>query len=128
MSLFGRKSRVPEELRVSQVRFLGSQDGLPETELKVQLSQLFEKEAKIQRGYLARVAYGVDEMAVALCVRMDSGAEARIAERVGQVFASMFGKHEHLDIIYLNDLQETELTEHCQPFYSMGMSQPFVDQ
>jgi len=30
----------------------------------------------------------------------------------------MFGKHEHLDIIFLNDAQEVELRKYYQPFYN----------
>jgi hypothetical protein len=119
MSLFGRKVKKPEQLRVSHVKFLGSQDGSPEIELKAQLYQLFAKDVKIQRGYLARVAYGGDERSVALCVRMESDPDPALAQHVMQVFASMFGKREHLDIIFLNDAQEAELVKCCQPFYGV---------
>lgn len=64
----------------------------------------------MQRAYLARVACGSGDNAVALCLRLESaGPDPAIAQQVRQVFAAMFGKHEHMDVIFLSDKQEAEL-------------------
>lgn len=55
--------------------------------------------------------------AVALCLRARFGPERSLAESGGRIFASMFGSHEHLDIIFLTEVQEAELATVCKPFF-----------
>jgi len=40
-----------------------------------------------------------------------------VVEKIGKIFASMFGSHEHLDIIFLDGQQEHELAKVCSPFF-----------
>jgi hypothetical protein len=54
---------------------------------------------------------------VALCVRGQPGQNRMFAERVGRVFAAIFGSHEHLDVIWLTPEQEISLAKVCRPFY-----------
>jgi len=56
---------------------------------------------------------------VALCVHGQSGQNRMFAEQVGKVFGSIFGSHEHLDIIWLMPEQETELARVCRPFFKI---------
>jgi hypothetical protein len=96
---------------------LREQDGSPERELKNQLIELFRREEGIEAAYLAQVAYTDDgENAVSLCLRADRPNHEVMAE-IGQVFSSMFAAHEHLDILFLDDGQEAELTKCCAPFW-----------
>ncbi len=121
MSRFNSKfKKKPEEFQVAQLRFLGEQDGPPERELKCRLSEFFERDENINTAYLARVAYGGESFAVALCLRARSGPEPALAENVGKIFAFTFGSHENLDIILLTETQEAEMLRVCEPFFERG--------
>jgi hypothetical protein len=125
MSQFNPTSKKdPEEFQVPQVRFLGEQDGAPERELKCRLSQFFQSDQSVTTAFLARVAYGGESFAVALCLRAQLGPDRGLAEKVGKIFASMFGGHEHLDIIFLSEMQEAELARICKPFFQAGGKEP----
>jgi|HubBroStandDraft_3_1064219.scaffolds.fasta_scaffold175947_2 hypothetical protein len=109
------------QIRIQQIYFLGEQDGSPERELKEQLAALFGRAQWVRTAYLARVTYEkMGRVNVALCVRGQPGQGRVFAERVGSIFASIFGSHEHLDIIWLVPEQEAALMQVCQPFFQAG--------
>lgn len=115
--MFWRKRKAPHEIRRQPIiRFLGEQDGDPERHLKAALIETFGEYPKLERAYLARVAYGESEaFEVALCL---SGDEDRaLVETVGARFSEIFAGAEHLDILFLNQRQESELRRVCEPFY-----------
>jgi SseB protein C-terminal domain len=121
MSWFNSKSKQhPQEFEVRRLRFLGEQDGPPERELMSDLADLFRRGQNIKTAYLAQVAYGEKSFAVALCLRSQFGLDGGLAEKVGEIFASMFGPNEHLDIIFLTEAQEPELALVCKPFFRAG--------
>jgi hypothetical protein len=119
MSWFNPKSKKhPEEIQVPKIRFLGEQDGVPERELKTRLVEFFQRDQSVVKAYLARVAYDErSRVAVALCLRTQFGPDRGVAEKVGKIFASMFGAHEHLDIMFLGDDDEFKLAKVCSPFF-----------
>jgi hypothetical protein len=105
-------------MTVQTASLLGEQDGSPEQELKEKLVVLFGQLRLVTIAYLAVVRYGDTASAnVALCVRGQPGQNRMFAERVGSVFGSIFGSHEHLDVIWLTPEQETSLAKVCRPFY-----------
>jgi len=125
MSRFNSTSKKnPEEFRVPQLRFLGEQDGPPERELKFRLAQFFQSDQSVTTAYLARVTYGGESFAVALCLRVRFAFEGALIEELGKIFASIFGSHEHLDIIFLSETQEVELAIVCKPFFQVGNREP----
>jgi SseB protein C-terminal domain len=125
MSRFNSTSKKnPEEFRVPQLQFLGEQDGPPERELKFRLAQFFQSDQSVTTAYLARVAYGGESFAVALCLRARFGFDRGLAEELGKIFASIFGSHEHLDIIFLSEAQQSELAIVCKPFFQVGEKEP----
>jgi hypothetical protein len=71
----------------------------------------------VARATLARVRVE-GELGVALCVRSINGADPALVRDIGEIFAAIFGSHEHLDIVFLNDAQEESLSVVCQPFFS----------
>ena len=119
MSWFKSKStKHPEEIQVPKLRFLGEQDGEPERELKDRLIEFFQCDQTISRAYLVRVAYSdVSAPVVGLCLHSEFGPDRGVVNKIGKIFASMFGSHEHLDIIFLDDKQEYELAKVCSPFF-----------
>jgi hypothetical protein len=119
MSWFQPKPKKhSEQFHVPKLCFLGEQDGLPERELKCCLIEFFQRDLSIVTAYLAQLAYGDQSpMTVTLCLRTQFGFDPGIAEKVGRIFASMFGEQEHMDIIFLDDQQECELSKVCSPFF-----------
>ncbi len=115
MKFFGKGRRSPETRTEKKVRFLCEQDGTPERKLKELLAPELISSG-VERAYLARVEYGRStEYEVALCLRAreDPSLVARIAEQ----FATLFGRHAHMDILFLDDSQEAEVTAVCTPFF-----------
>lgn len=83
----------PRAIYVPQVRFIGEQDGPAERELKQRLAEFFRGHQSVKAAYLARVSYGdAGPVSVALCLRTQLGPDSGIAEKVGRIFASMFGR------------------------------------
>jgi hypothetical protein len=100
------------------VRFLGEHDAPPERELKVALSGEFAHTPGVRSAYLARVRYGAESAEngadVALCIRSSAPEDAAFTGRVGRVYG---GRRTHLDVLFLSDEQEVELSAVCVPFY-----------
>ena len=108
--------RHPQEIRVSQVQFLGEQDGCPEGLLKKQLTEFFRRDRSVHRAYLAKVSLE-GQGSVALCLKTQFGADRGLAEKIAGIFGMIFNAHEHLDIIFLSDEQESELAKVCSAFF-----------
>ncbi len=119
MAFWSRRVRRPESFVAPAIRFFGPQDGPPERELKAALAEEFMADPSVERAYLARVCYAdPDAFEVALCIRAPEDQE--LVRRVGAVFARTFGRHEHLDTVFLTEALERELRTVCQPFYTSG--------
>jgi hypothetical protein len=108
-----------EQFNAPKLTFLCEQDGEIERKLKSQLVVFLSDKPNLIRAYLARVDYG-DPKAynVALCLRCLHGEDKSLLSDIGQIFASVFGRNVHLDILFLHDGNENELSAVCKPFYS----------
>jgi hypothetical protein len=112
------QKRPPKEMRVLDLCFIGEQDGPPERVLKERLIDFFKRDQSVQQAYLAKVNFGHNNpISVALCLRTQFGTDKGMVEKVGTIFASVFGAKEHLDIVFLDDNQEASLVKVCQPFF-----------
>jgi hypothetical protein len=121
MSFLNPSRKKSEEVRVHEIRFLGEQDGPPERLLKDRLADFFRRDGSVSRAYLARVDFGEGkEASVVLALRTQFGPDKGMVEKVGTIFADVFNAKEHLDIMFLTDTQEAELTKACQPFFEQG--------
>lgn len=107
--------RPLDQRQVQTLVFLGEQDGPPERELKNQLVAVVLGGSQIQRAYLARIEAD-GERCVALCLR--GPADMEIVRQVFGVFGGIFGAHEHLDTLFLDESEEHDLRRVCAPFYS----------
>jgi hypothetical protein len=103
------------EGRVGRLAFLFEQSGPAEQDLQNRLIAAVLIGSPIARAYLARVEADA-ESGVALCLRAKD-ADANIVRKVAEVFAGLFGSHEHLDVVFLTDSQELELRRVCAPFW-----------
>jgi hypothetical protein len=68
-------------------------------------------------GYLARVAFeSASDEVIALCILAQQPQDSLLRE-IGAVFASLFGRDQHLDILFVDPDQERELARVCVPFF-----------
>jgi hypothetical protein len=119
MKMSNPPPKEPRAIRVPGVRFLREQDGKPERVLKDRLVESFKQREEIQRAYLAQISSG-DQAGVALCIRTRHGPDPSIVREAGVIFAGIFVKQEHLDILFLNEAQESALKSVCTPFYAVS--------
>jgi len=113
--------KPPQAHTVPKVRFLCEQKGPSETLLTTKLSQAFAAGGLVERAYLVRVSLGNDPAAVnvVLAIRAKRGGEEReLLAIASAAFASIFGSHEHLDILFVREDQERAIREVCLAFYS----------
>jgi len=110
-----------ESIQGANLQFDGEQDGVPERELKSRLSKLFMHRGAVRRAYLAKVRYGESSSGVALCLSSDLDSAGETVENVASIFAEMFGTHEHLDILFLSNEQEAELSSRCAAFFDSSL-------
>jgi hypothetical protein len=99
---------------------LGEQDGIPERILKSRLLEYFKQRVGIRDAYLAQISAS-DRSSVALCLKTDHGPDHDLVRDIGAIFAAIFGKHEHLDILFLSETQDSELRRVCAPFYKSAI-------
>lgn len=116
MTLPDPSSKEPRAVHVPGVRFLREQDGNPERLLKSRLLESFKQCAGVLHAYLAQISSG-DQLGVALCLKTAHGPDPNLVREIGAVFAGIFGGHQHLDILFLNETQESALRRVCAPFY-----------
>jgi hypothetical protein len=111
--------KEPREIHVTSVQFLREQDGKPEQILKSRLIESFKRHSDVQRAYLAQVSSG-RQQSVALCLKTGHGPDPNLVREIGAIFAAIFVRQQHLDILFLNEPQESELTSVCTPFFAVS--------
>jgi hypothetical protein len=120
MTVPDSSSKKPRAMPVSGIQFLRGQDGKPERLLKVRLVESFRRCDEVQRAYLAQISNG-NQSGVALCLRTRHGPDPNTVREVGAIFAALFARQEHLDILFLNEAQESALRNVCNPFYEISV-------
>jgi len=118
-----KRSQVPQWLTPSTTRFVGEQDGPPERDLKASFAEFFASTPVVERAYLARAEHGDGTgVHVTLAIRCSCGEDPSLMPKLAKIFASMFGSHEHLDMMFISEDQEQELRVVCTPFYPAGLN------
>lgn len=106
-----------QEIHAPSVRFLGEQDGAPERLLKSRLVEAFSRHTDVRRAYLAQINVG-DGVGVGLCISTVGDADPSLVREISAIFASIFGAHEYLDILFVSEEQEAALERVCPRFFS----------
>ena len=107
-----------EEICASEIYFVGEQDGRSERLLKDKLTDFFRRDESVNKAYLAKVNFAEDKNAsVVLGLQTQFGPDKGMVAKIGAIFALVFNAEEHLDILFLTDSQEIELTKVCRPFF-----------
>jgi hypothetical protein len=111
--------REPQQMKVQGLRFVREHDGEPERILKGRLIEAFRQRADVQRAYLAHIINS-DQSGVALCLKTEQNRpDLNLIKEVGSIFAAQFARQMHLDILFLNESQESALRSVCVPFYAL---------
>jgi hypothetical protein len=118
MRWFGKQSTRPQLLNVSQVTFLGEQDGEVEKEFKQRLLDSFASSTTLHQAYLVRATYGDSpEVRVVLALDANPGEHVVLREWARKIFAEMFSSAVSLDILFLNQEQKEMISPVAKPFY-----------
>ena len=103
-----------------KIDFLAEQDGDSEREFKRSVKQFLKQLEEPVRAYLCTVSYAggesSDSFNVALCLASSTEAREVMREEAASIFRRMFGPHEHLDIIFVDDAEEARLKKLSKPF------------
>ncbi|MCC7015552.1 MAG: enhanced serine sensitivity protein SseB C-terminal domain-containing protein [Planctomycetes bacterium] len=114
------KSKRSEPLQLelgARLEFVELQRGATEERLMRSLVQLFRSQPGVRRAYLARVRYATGRSSeVALCLVGDESDA--LHESIGRLFWAMFEQGEHLDVLFVDEREESELRAVCEPFHT----------
>jgi hypothetical protein len=111
---------------IKKIRCISEQDGDIERKFKSAVVGTLQRLQIEVRAYLVRVCYDedVDAFNVAVCYKIgkEKMSEMLLVE-TANIFKKMFGSKEHIDILFLDHVQEEVLREICCPFYTSPMFQ-----
>ena len=104
------------EIRVEPtVRFLAAQEGQAAVELKAALLSVLQNHP-VRRAFLAQIDFGEGSTpSVALCLSADDSKT--IVRAVQDEVRRLLHSSQHLDICFLSEQQESEVSRVCHPFY-----------
>ena len=107
-----------QELNPTNVTFIAQQDGEVEKEFTSKVNVFFEEANANLTAYLCRVHYGdPKQVSVAVCLASSTSEQVEIVEGISGIFREMFGQHEHVDIMFIGEEQQTLISKVCAPFY-----------
>lgn len=111
---------MPSALKTAKIQFLGEQDGLPERELKRALMGcLASCGSQVAVAYLMRVSYvETPGVQIALCMRVEESDCAELMSCIGNVFRRLFGATQHMDILFLSEVQHEAIDKVAEAFYT----------
>jgi hypothetical protein len=108
-----------DEFATPDITFLGEQDGTAERRLKEALGVLLGLDRSVIRAYLARVLYDGKASGVMLALLTDDEEDsAKLVAQAGKTFAALFNTRENLDVIFLCEEKDAEISKVCPPFYA----------
>jgi hypothetical protein len=100
------------------IRFVGEQDGPSEHDFKRDISILLGTRKDVRSAYLAIADYSDGlPLKVVLCLRLEKGEDKKLLRQVNKIFAKMFSHTESLDVLFLDEAEESCLKRICLPFY-----------
>lgn len=106
-----------EELSANEINFVGQQDGDVERGFTTRVAHLLNQSGQGEVGYLCRVHYGdPNDISIAVCIATSGKPNSTTLDGIASIFRDMFGTHEHLDMLFVNEEQESRLRAVCKPF------------
>ena len=117
-SFLHAQSRPIETRQETVIEYLGEKTGPVEDNLKKNLVAVLEKNADVQRAYLAIISTdGRKSWSVALCLSSKKNDE-KLIQQLGAVFTGIFGKDQFLDMMFLTADAEQQVQKVCPAFYT----------
>jgi hypothetical protein len=113
----GDEWETVNELKATDIRFLGDLNGEKENLFKERLVEFFKSDHSVERAYLARIigqnlpANGV------LCLKRRLGYDKNIRRSIGGIFSDVFSIQDNFNIILLTEKQEAALSNNCHVFF-----------
>ena len=108
-----------DEFATPDITFLGEQDGPAERRLKEALGVVLGLDRSVIRAYLARVLYDGKASGVMLALLTDDGEDSeKLVAQAGKAFAALINTRENLDVIFLSEEKDAEISKVCPPFYA----------
>jgi hypothetical protein len=106
------------EVHVNSLRFVAEQDGAPERDLKTRWFPILAAHPEVIRAYLAVAEYEAQPGSnVVLCIRSDDPPNMHFIDELRAPFAAIFSRDAHLDVAFVGDAKENEVTRVCRPFW-----------
>jgi len=107
-----------QPFRTQGVLFLGEQDGPSERTLKSELLNCFNNDEVIKNAYLVRVSLKeTPSVGVALCLYPDNESRDSLLQCIAGSFKKIFHATVHMDILFLNDAQKSDIDRVAKPFF-----------
>lgn len=118
MRWFRQRRIRPQVIHVSQVSFLGEQDGEIEKKFKQRLLDCLATSTTLHQAYLVRATYG-DSPQVQVVLALDANPDGHVVlrERAHKIFFEMFSSAQSLDILFLSEEQKEMISRVAKPFY-----------
>jgi hypothetical protein len=111
-------NRLPTQFTAKEIRFLAEQDGPSERILKSNLCRFFESQSWAQAGYLVLADFGEGTaQTVALCVKGEPPDRSATVSHIQSIFSTIFNTSQHMDVLFLTEPSEKELSLICHPFF-----------
>lgn len=105
-------------INIGRIKFLSEQNGPYEERLKERLRSMFDRIGGVAKAYLVRVSYaGGFDFGVVLATNADAKKIETIVPHISKLFSTIFSADQCLDIVLLNEVDETEAALVCKPFY-----------
>lgn len=106
------------QFTAKQIRFLAEQDGPSERILKSNLVSFLTSQCWVQAAYLVRADFGEETaQTVALCVKGEPPDRSATVSQIQSIFSAIFNTSQHMDILFLTQPSEKELSLICRPFF-----------
>ena len=105
--------------RARDVQYIGPKTGAFESDFMISQSAMYADFSKVERAYLIQAKYSDDgETFVVLVITPMNAESDELVERIKDDLYEVAGGKPPLDILFVNEDNESELTDIAEPFYS----------
>ncbi len=111
---------LKEHSLMGNLKIISEQNGIPETEFKNRMIKVFGESEMVEKAFLVKAVYdnNTDGVFILLCLKVNSGFQKDLLNKIADIFSSMFNKEQFLDILLIGSVkQETQLEKAARPFF-----------
>lgn len=108
-------------IHVSEITFIGEQDGDVERTVKARWLPILAAHPEIRRAFLVRAAYkGQHDVHVMLALCSNIPGDMKLIESLRVPYAAILSHNCPLDMAFVTSTQESEIVRVCPPFYTVA--------